>query len=198
MVGPRRRGGSQLQWLDSEHSIMEAEQRDLIEALKSGARLLRSKAGAVVFIGLQQRLLRLNREDPDRQRENAWLCADAEPVQVQTQVFKRCARLLEETTIVLMCVITPVILRRVYPHLHALSCKQRGEESCSSEPGKRLRTSISMLIPGSHLIQVFISRSLSLSERMEGGTGEERQAAEDRGAEKRGRREATPRQMTDK
>lgn len=33
--GPGRRCGSQLQWLGSEHSIMEVEQRDLIEALKS-------------------------------------------------------------------------------------------------------------------------------------------------------------------
>lgn len=46
-VGPGRLCGSQLQWLGSEHSIMEAEQRDLIEALKSWKRFLWSRAVTV-------------------------------------------------------------------------------------------------------------------------------------------------------
>ena len=47
MVGPGRHCGSQLRWLGSEHSIMEAEQRDLIEALKSWKRFLWSRAVTV-------------------------------------------------------------------------------------------------------------------------------------------------------
>ncbi len=47
MVGPGRHCGSQLRWLDSEHSKMEAEQRDLIEALKSWKGFLGSRAVTV-------------------------------------------------------------------------------------------------------------------------------------------------------
>lgn len=47
MVGAGRHRGSQLRWLGSEHSIMEAEQRDLIEAFKSWKRFLWSKAVTV-------------------------------------------------------------------------------------------------------------------------------------------------------
>jgi len=47
MAGTGRHRGSQLQWLGSEHSIMEAEQRDLMEALKSWKHFLWSKAVTV-------------------------------------------------------------------------------------------------------------------------------------------------------
>lgn len=47
MVGTGRRCCSQLGWLGCEHSIMEAEQRDFIEALKSWKRFLWSRAVTV-------------------------------------------------------------------------------------------------------------------------------------------------------
>lgn len=46
-VEPGRRCGSQLRWLGSEHSRMEAEQRDLIEALKSWKHFLWSRTVTV-------------------------------------------------------------------------------------------------------------------------------------------------------